>query len=733
MLEYQIRQTEQFLELPDKETGELPESRLKSADAARTIYRRLEDDDEDRSYNRGLVRQLLDGTPPFDRNKRAEEGQDELFNVNTGEGRLIVDEGTSGVMDIFDPGKQLTHIPLSNRIPEMQRLSYEKKINRRWSEMLRKWDAFIPRMTNLCFTFCADGISTLFFEDDMSWKVNSASLAEVKFPEYCEPVSTQIPVACIKKDVHVGTLYKWVQDEKMAEKHGWNRKEVFKAIHECAKAHDDKRWKNWEKLEEDIKANELYVSSVAKPVPIIYLWVQEFDGTVSTFIVSEQGGDFLKKSISNYKSANEAYQVFPYSTGTNNRLYTIRGLGYFVYQPSNAKNIMWSTMMNAAAFSALNTYQTRDAAEMEDAFLQDFAVGTLLGPGISLAENSNGKNLAQTLVPALGIIDDTLADISGGLSEGPQAFGERANESSINFALENMNKMNAFAIQLFYPPLDRAYAEMVRRVFKENKDTPESLEMKRLLKEEDGIDESIWKNIVWDQVSAVRIIGGGSKAKRINNLIQVRREAYADMHAQGRKENTYDLVSERMGVQYADRYIGQVGQTKMPMDSKIAELENYQLVDGAVIEPEDGEDHLIHLYKHIEFMLDGNEAVESGQMDVADYALQNISVWEHAQAQLGMMVVDRYLEEEAAQIRAQMQRIGEHIGNGMRKAQADAQQQQGEEQPEVDPKMLDEQRKQATWEREEQRKDMSAQAEIARKDAKTAADIAAKTATTIAQ
>lgn len=735
MLEHQILQTEKFLELPDKETGAPPESRIKNADAVRSIYRRLVKDDEDRSYNRSLVRRNLDGTPPFDTAKRAEDGQEELFNVNTGEGRLIVDEATSGVMDIFDPGKMLTNIPLSKTLPEQSRSMWENKINYRWSQMLRKWDGFIPRMTNLCFTFCADGVATLFFEDDMSWKVNSASLAEVKFPEYCEPVSTSIPIACIKKDIHVGTLYKWVRDEAMAEKHGWNRKAVFKAIHESAKQHDRSYWSNWEKLEEDLKANELYVSSVANPIPIIFTWVQEFDGSVSTFICAETGGEFLKSSIGNYANANQAYQIFPYSTGTNNRLYTIRGIGYFVYQPSNAKNIMWSTMMNAAAFSALNTYQVRDGAERDDAFLQDFAVGTLLGPGVSIAENSNSKNLAQTLVPALSIIDDTLADLSGGLSEGPQAFGERANESSINYALESMNKMNSFAIQLFYPPLDRAYAEMVRRVFKENKDTEESREMKRLLREEDGIDEKIWKKILWDQVEAVRIIGGGSKAKRINNLMQVRREAYADFDAQGRKANTFDLVSEKMGPQYAERYMGELDRTREPIDSRIAELENLHLSEGAEIEPKDGEDHYVHIQEHIEYMVSGNQAVEQNMLDVADFALQNIKVWEHAKMHEGMWVVPKQLEVPAAELRAALQRIGEHIGNGMRKAQKEAQDAQPSPEDgaggvaEDEGRVLEEQRKQASWEREEARKDMSTQAEIQRKDAKTAADIAAKSAT----
>jgi hypothetical protein len=87
-----------LLENINPETGAPPPSRVKNSSSLRDIWDELNKSDETSAFNRSLVRQLLNGNPPCDQGEREEEGTGDLFNVNTGNGRLIVDESTSGIM-----------------------------------------------------------------------------------------------------------------------------------------------------------------------------------------------------------------------------------------------------------------------------------------------------------------------------------------------------------------------------------------------------------------------------------------------------------------------------------------------------------------------------------------------------------------------------------------------------------------------------------------------------------
>ena len=282
------------LAVPDLETGKVPASRLLDADSARSIWLRLLDDDQVGGYNRSIIHELLNNVPPYNQAEREEEGQGELYNLNTGNGKLITSNAASGIMDIFESDRALVNVPMSHIIPPPRRIDAERKIADRFSEMLRDWDCFATRLNDLCTNFVDDGVGVLFFEDTTTWKVGSAGLGEIKFPRHSEPVSSRIPLAAMQKELHVGDLWRKIQNEDVAKKEGWDPVAVRKAIHSASSRR--KEWKNWGKLEQDLLANEAYVSHTARPVSIIYLFVEEMDGTVSFFTTPKGSGDFLPEA-----------------------------------------------------------------------------------------------------------------------------------------------------------------------------------------------------------------------------------------------------------------------------------------------------------------------------------------------------------------------------------------------------------------------------------------------------
>lgn len=749
------KETADQLALPDQETGAPPRARLTSADGARGLWHSFTDDDRLGSYQRAQVREQLSGAPPYSQSKREEEGQGSLFNVNTGRARTIVDAAQSGAMDIFASDRNIVNIPLSKNVPKNVKVGYQRCIEDRFTEMIRGWEPFGGRVANLCYAWAADGIGVAFFEDATTWKIGSASLSEIKFPSRCEPVSSLIPQAIMKKTLHVGELWRKIENEEASKEEGWNRDAVIAAIHTAGSAKNND-WKNWEKLLEDLKANEAHVANTIEPIEILYVFIEEVDGAVSFYTCAANGGGrkdptgftsggsdangFMQIQERKYKSMNEAFQVFPYGVGENNRLYTVRGMGYFVYQSANAENILFSDSLNAAKMNAFPVFQYSGTEAQEDATFEDLGFASLIGPGVSPVDAKlSDKDIRKNLGPAMDMVNKSLGEVSGGLSEGIQ-FSGRENQDSVSASLTQLNAMNAAAISSFYPPLDRLFKEQVRRVFKLKSDTPESKEMKRKLFEEDHIPKEVLDHIVFEDVKAFRLLGGGNKANRLQTLEKTRAQLYGAMDAEGRKESDYDLAMELGSKESADRYIGAPEHTRTTFDASLAELENFHLLEGAQIEPKDGQDHLVHIREHMEELTVSVEAVEQGQLDLVEYTLRNLPLYEHVQKTLAMIVPTPIIETEVKELTRQVQNLKGFFDNGMKAAQkqaneeqeAAAQGAQQEQDPEAQGRQQEEQMKIEAFQRDQNRKDIESEATIRRKDAESAAGIAMKNASSSA-
>ena len=197
------------------------------------------------------------------------------------------------------------------------------------------------------------------------------------------------------------------------------------------------------------------------------------------------------------------------------------------------------------------------------------------------------------------------------------------------------------------------------------------------------------------------------------------------MDSQGRKSFDYDDVADLAGHDYADRYIGPPEQTRATRHDEAAQYENELMFDGADIEPLDGQDHMTHLRWHVSAMLDSKDAVENGEMDLVDYALRYVKVWEHTNKTLAEVQIDETVESEVNEMVAQVQRLGEFIHNGMEQARAE---QQDAENNQEETGLSDEQKKTISFQAEEQRKQMAFQMEQQRKNAESAAKVARENA-----
>jgi hypothetical protein len=328
-------------------------------------------------------------------------------------------------------------------------------------------------------------------------------------------------------------------------------------------------------------------------------------------------------------------------------------------------------MMDNARIEGSMVIQATTQEDLEDLEIIDFAGGIALPPNINLPARSQANNLNNSMIPAIQLGRGLLDRATGGLSAGNMILSgqqDRRTKLEVSAQLDWINKLNSFAINLFYGPLDKLMREKVKRAFTVRQPDKESRRMVDEMKRrciERGVPEEVFGMIDYEKVKAQRIIGTGSRVSRVMIYDQLQ-QMYASMDEVGRKNFTFDVSAELIGADKTIRYFGKPEEQRLPMDAKIADLENTLLLQGQQVNPIDGEMHMVHIPRHLAILEESLQGVENGQVDLMQYATTFSPVHEHLTQTLEMTTVQPEIQEQYNSFLQRTQQIGEIIVNGIR-------------------------------------------------------------------
>lgn len=662
--------------LEEDGTMEVPDERLTTPEAQRGIYETLEQSDAESSKNRALVQGLMDFVPPHDEEEMDNKGQSDRFNITTGEGPAIKNEAVAAYVDIYTNPKSLAEIPLTVDVDQNYSETWSLIMGEEFTTMDRSDDASMPTHLQLADLYVTHGIGIGYFDDKETMQYSVAGLDHFKFPRSTGIISSKVELCCALGTYTVPQLYR-----KMGAS-GWNDRQIMQVLASHAGERNED-WENYELLQRDIKANELYVESICEPIEVIHTWVQELSSKkISYYICSRHGytnsgyGDYSKEEFlfrerDYYDSADQAFQIFPFSVGNGGKLYTVRGLGYLIFQLCNAMDVMHCKLMDNARVGSSLIVQPATIEDAQDAQLIDAGPFLMLPPTMRIPERQTQIDLNRSIIPAINESRNILNRATGGLASGSmmlQDDKDRQTKLEISSKLDYINKLNSFAISLFYGPYDKLMREKVRRAFTVPQKDKEAAKRVREMKERcmaRGVPEEVFKKIDVKRVKASRIIGTGSRASRIMLLDQVT-QMFSEMDAIGRKNFSYDYLVELIGVDKANRYLGEPNTKRFPVDYKLAKLENLEMLEGDYIDPVDGEDHMVHLGVHVDELEVGLKEVDEGSIPLDKWTIEHQQLYRHCTATLEMTTVHETIQPELNAYRQRVQQIGELVVNGMK-------------------------------------------------------------------
>lgn len=692
-----------LLENIEPDAKAAPEQRIKNASTGRELFRSMLLADRVSAEQRTKQQAMLDGQPPWDQAALIASGQGSLTNLNWGDAENIVEFTKAGMIDLINSVERLVRIPLQHQYFEDQetRREMEEMLADEITKTLRRWEGFDFNYLNLIHHWLCFGVGITYWEDAIDWRWKTTGLSDFCIPRQTMASEDRITIAGCRRRYELHELYAKIRDEEKATKLGWNVPAVKQAMLRADNAYPTGNgWNDnqWERLQAQLKNNDLGagVTGKTQTVEIIHLWVQEFDGTVSMYLVADNAlvddgkeDPWLFERRHEYGEVRNAFNFFCYGIGTNGTYHSISGILRKIYPQVQVSNRLRSKMVDSAAISAGIMIQPLSETAYDRMNYTTVGPYTML-PAADVATfvQTQSPNIGNNVTPILADMERTINQRAGQF-QGSSPFGQQAEKTrfQVQAEIESLSRVGASQLNLFYPAWGRHLREVVRRLCRENYSdaAPGGKEAKDFRKrlELRGFPIEALKYIDFESVSCEKAVGSGSFAQRTAMLLELT-EVSGAYDEVGRHNLYRDRTAAALkSYELADRYIPRMpGDVRPPMDKKIAGLENAAMKDGNPINVEINEKHVVHLDTHLPYMTNILQAVEQGQMDLMQaYSITQI-IYEHCVMHLEQISADVTIQDKVAMYRQTLQQAGEIINNGQK--QLMKMQRDGEGQPQAE-------------------------------------------------
>jgi hypothetical protein len=685
--------------------GNLPPSRIKDAEALRSIHRIFVDNDNINAKNRAKTNDLLNGAPPYDQKEWHDAGMDGKTNINFGGAKEKLELQLNPFHDALSDDDDLFLVTTTFG-EEEDREYYNAKMSEGITNMVRDWPAFLFNALSVTFKFRWDGLGVAYFPDMDDWRFKYAGMNEFFFPPQSFICEDELPIVTAWRSFSPIALWKNIRNEEVAAAQGWNIKATKLAIHKAASGRP--KYQDWEYMMDQLKNNDLMVgATVPETRCIIGMW-EEFDGTITYAICTEESlssdngitnEDFIYSRRVQCSSMQEGLIIFTAGLGTNRKTHGMRGMGMEIFAEEVLLNRLLGGFYDAAFRQGMFVLKETSSGAGEAFQLQPFADMAILPENLDVAQVPQ-LNLENGMMPAIRDIGYRQAKRYGNMAQQNSFAGaQRKTKAEAEAEIDQIQKVSSADMAFWYGPLQRLACQMVRRMIRKTYLPAEpggkEIAKLKLWLHKNDVPLEAFHAIEWERTQVVRSIGAGSRVKKMHQL-GLLDEIAPGMDDTGKQNLMRAKAVAAVGTSRADLFVKRGQSKRVHPDVQIANLENFVLLNGGDVPVVDGQNNGVHADVHVSALEELWKAYSQGGMPIEEYATKGRPLHNHAAEHVEKMSGDRMVESRAAMLRQALQQLGEDISNGLKaiqsaqlKAQKEAQegggqQQQQQQGPDID-------------------------------------------------
>ena len=615
-------------------SGNPPASRIANATSARTVITQLSLADSVRATRRAAIKGLVDGNKPYNDTELTRLGQAHRSNFNTRQAEGHINARKTSYYELRTSVPTLADIMFCD-IPvgyEQIYSGYASKITKRFDTMLKSWPGFMFNMMLHQSEMVMFGVGPVYFPNEFTWKFKAVKHGALKLPKGSDATIDTLDICSLGHDFKIHELFSYIstpEKEAAAKADGWNTALIKKCLMRSCRVEPKNGKYNdsqWEELQQNIKNGDLFYSYGGNTygnfqhINATDLFVKEYDGKVSHYIVTEDTSDslFLYKHKDRYESFEHFLILFMTDIGDGS-YHSIKGLGAKIYPICTVVNRMVNTIVDGTTMASTMIVQGEsDGMNIHKARIVRLGPITAIERGWNAVTGWNPnlnpvvavtEKLENILSQSAGTTRPDITDEPGG---GAGSLGVEKLRLMREARLEHCD------IDMYYLQLDLLYAEILRRIFAPgwNANIDGYKERKKFIDncKKDGIPDSLL-NLDNLSIQAVRAIGYGSPAiAQMNADYNLSLSPYFDEI--GKRTVLHDAIAVRSGYRKADQLVPLADRNQIPSnDQTIAALENNDFMEGTSSVVGVDQNHIAHLMMHLPPMSKIAEEYNSGAMD----------------------------------------------------------------------------------------------------------------------
>lgn len=613
-----------------------PRSRVPDGSAARRLVSRVIRDDETRNNQRALVQGMVAGNPPYSAAARKSQGRGWEANINWLGGQALMDSSGVPYYAIFTGTEHYAECKTAYRQDDDEATKWNGSINSRFDCFLKRWRLFDREVKQASYWMRMHGIGCVIWPKVGDFRCRSIRTGNVLVPKGSPScLDKRTPYVVVRDTFTAVELWEFIKGAPNYDGYtaaGWHVPTIRNALQHSAKGLSAKSgWDStsWERTQQEFKNNDLGTSAECPDISVAHVFVQEFSGKISHFIVTEnelekvghptesdkKDTGFLFRALSRYDAYNQVIVPFFIDSG-DGTWHSVRGIADKAFRHLEAENRLKCRMLDGAFIRMSVILKSASKEAKKKMLLTPIGATTVLDPGTDVQQLQLGHDIeAGILVDR--VLQNHMANNLGVYNQRSMTRedgrGEKATAAEVNQAVLKESSLSQAQISEFYFPLDQVVEEAFRRAVRSQ--DPEAKRFREEC-EKDGVPEQALKEM--EYVRFNRTAGYGSPQMRLLQHQQMMGIA-GRLPEQGLQNLTDDFIGSTAGADKINRYNP---KTHVPTaDDTLATMENMLIRQG--IEPVhySEENHVTHLDIHTkdaeQMLAPVQEAVEAGGGDPA--------------------------------------------------------------------------------------------------------------------
>lgn len=439
----------------------LNENQLKS------IVTKLETDNENREERDSAIQRKYNNEQPWKESELREAGQEWRSNRATGFMQSIVKRMIPPYLEAVNRARVLTSSSLPRQMKNNEEREQKEEVFRtEITRTIRSWDEWADFLQRITLEDLLFGYTAAVYTDPFEWRPMVGRKDETLFPNGTPQNAKHVPIFTFQQQFYIHELVGKLDDPEASESAGWNITNLVKAINNARpKDEAEKDGKQNRKREELVRQCSLGTSfqQGANVIDTRHIFVQEFTGTVSHFIIEYGSGDILFKAEDRFEEMEDVLTLFSIEIG-DGKLHGSVGAGRLLYNTHVAIEQARNLMTDNFYLGSLILLKTKAGAKDSEALVVEHPIA-IVGEDYEVVQHQIKVNYEAFI--QLDAHMSRIAELQVGVFMPAiqlDADGEKRTASEINYTASIEAQIKEGLLSRYYQQVQRLVFMMQKRI-----------------------------------------------------------------------------------------------------------------------------------------------------------------------------------------------------------------------------------------------------------------------------